>query len=246
MSKLMKEPMTVGQILDKSVNFSFKNILWISIIGVLISTPEFVIQYSMPNASLLSWNRLIFGLMSLMAAPFLAGLVAQLLGESFLGNEISYTEAFKKTLKKIIPLILLQILSVLSTVIGIFLLVIPGVIVICATACSVPAMMLENLSPTKAFDRSWKLSKNSRMRIFGYFCIFTCITLLVQGVARLLGNLPIDPIYKLGFSAITTAASSGIWPAITTLLFLDLRIRKEAMDLDMEASTLVVEPVEVI
>lgn len=242
----INEPLTLGKILDKSINFIFKNILWITLLGFSIEFPQLIFskwvgsEYQSVINSLGSLqNRLMSGLIYMILTPFLAGTVTLLLGAQFSGNSMAWHQAFGKTLKKLFPLLLLQLLVVICIVLGSILLVIPGIIVMCATACAIPAMMLENLGPSKAFDRSWELTKKSRLRIFGYFILSGLIMLITAGIlTAIIAIIPIPLIYQIGILALLTAPLHALWPAITTLLYADFRIRKEALDLEQETHKL--------
>lgn len=254
MSELInKDPMTVGKILDKAVNFIFRNILWIALIGFLILLPGLLWNQWMSSEdsnnqfarlARLKYN-LILQLISWVLSPLLAGTVTILLGEHFCGRKIPWYQGFGKSIKKWFPLVLLLLVVGTLVVLGSFLFIIPGIMVMCATACAIPAMMLEDLSPIKAFKRSCGLTKNSRFRIFGYF-IFCLIPPIVGGIAALiLETMPMDPLYKVGITALVLAPTQALWPAISTLLFYDLRIRKEAMDLEEEANMISVATEEI-
>jgi len=249
MSELInKDPMTVGKILDKSVNFIFRNILWITLIGFLISLPELSFNEWMPDANpedtfVLLKYKLILRVIRMVITPFLAGTVTILLGEHFCGRKIAWYQGFGKSIKKWIPLVLLQLVIGIVVGLGSILLLIPGLIAMCATACAIPAMMLEDLRPMKAFDRSWGLTKKNRLRIFGYLFINMVTVAIASSVIPLAVTMGValDPIYKVGLSALIFAPFQALWPAIATLLFYDLRIRKEAMDLEEETNTISVE-----
>lgn len=245
------DPMPLGKIIDESANFIFKNILWITFIGFIISLLRLSFEWWMPSTELSSLfgilkHTLTFNLIDMILPPFLAGTVTILLGEQLLGRNIPWYQGVQKSIKKWIPLVLLQLLVDIVAGVGTILLIIPGIIAMCATACVIPAMMLEDLGPMKAFERSWNLTKNNRFRIFGYSCLVAMLTIVFVGGIPLVVTMgiPMDPIYKVGLSTIILAPLQALWPAMATLLFFDLRTRKEAMDLEEETNTSSVAPDE--
>lgn len=248
-----KDPMTIGKILDRSIQFIFKNILWITLIGFIISFPSFAFEEWMsplePSNQLeMIKYKIIFYLISVLLGPILAGTVTLLIGEQFCGRKMALSVAIKKSLKKWIQLVLLHLIVLIVMGLGFFLLIIPGIIALCATACAVPAMMLENLDPMEAFERSWKLTKSNRLRIFGYLILTGLIVAIGQAITGMLvgfGSLIYEAIsldhlsiYTIGMMAILMAPLIALGPAIATLLFFDLRIRKEAFDLEEETQTI--------
>lgn len=243
--------MSLRKIIDKSVNFILKNILWITLLGSIISLPGIFLELRAPSAepsnSFVTLKyALILRLISLILTPLLAGTVTILLGEQFLGRSLPWYRGFQKSLKRWIPFILLQLVVGAVVGLGSILLIIPGIIAMCATTCAIPAMMLEDLDPMKAFHRSWDLTKNHRLRIFRFSCLPVLATALASGILlAITTSIPMDPLYKDVLSVIIHAPFQALWPAIATLLFFDLRIRKEAMDLEEEANTISVAAVKV-
>lgn len=241
MSEIIENgPMTVGKIFDKAVDFIFKNIVWITLIGLLVALPEFIFEeWLVPEESVpfgMVKHKLALRLISMILSPLFGGMVAVLLAEQFFGRKMAWYVGFMQSFKKWYSLIFLTIFIIIAASLGTLLLIIPGIIVLCATTCAIPAMMLENLGPMKAFDRSWNLTKKNRSRIFGYLMLSGIINIIAFGIlSGIILVVPLDPLYKIGLSALIVAPLHALGPAIATLLFLDLRIRKEAMDLENEA-----------
>ena len=135
-------------------------------------------------------------------------------------------------MKKLIALLLLNLAVALMCFAGCFV-VIGWIIVLCGTVCAVPAMMLEDLCPSEAYNRSWELTKENRFRIFALFCLNLLVALVAQVVAVVslvtiakMGNQ--NPFYLLEFTTlILMSFFYALMPTISTHLFFDLRIRNE-------------------
>ncbi len=218
-----------GVILDKSINFIFKNILWIAFIGFTISIPELYLeQWALSkeigtSVGILKY-KIIFRLISIILAPVLTVTVTILIGEQFFGRNMSWHQGFRKSFKKWIPILFLQLGIGIAVGLGSILLVVPGIIVMCATACAIPAMVLENLGPIKAFSRSWHLTKNNRFRIFGFSCLSVLTMTFAGGIPLALTmGIHMATISKVMLSAIIIAPFQALWPAIATFLFLEFR-----------------------
>lgn len=257
-----REPMTIGKILDKSFQFIFKNIVWIALVGVIVTLPETIIAiilylnqplddtdttqtYVLSTITGMPWLAAssVMLMISIFIWPILSGTVTLLVGQQFCGKKMTFSEGFKNSVKKWIPLILLQLLIWLAIGLGMVLFIIPGLIALCAAACAVPAMMFEDLGPKEAFGRSWNLTKGSRLRIFGYFLLVGIIIKSALTLPSMIMEfLPIDPIYRIGLSSLISTPFHVLWQAVTALLFFDLCMRKEAMDLEVQANTISVSP----
>ncbi|MGN6415228.1 hypothetical protein [Flexivirga sp.] len=112
-----------------------------------------------------------------------------------------------------------------------------------------PSLVLERIAPTRAFGRSWQLTQGQWWRIFG-------ITLLAQLVVYVVSQVVSFPaaliaLASSGDGALATTGAVGIQlvsvvvralttpftAGVTALLYLDQRIRKEALDVTlMEAA----------
>lgn len=106
-----------------------------------------------------------------------------------------------------------------------------------------PAVVLERAGPIAALKRSWALSRGQFWRIFG-------ISLLTRIVVGMVSGLATTPFafLALGASGTVTLTLTTIWSAIvagvlapfsanvTGLLYIDQRIRKEALDVTLMAA----------
>lgn len=245
MSELIEnDPMTVRKILSKSVSFIFKNILWIVFIGFLISLSELSFDDLFFPSGLyeIIKYKIFEHLFGIVFNSLLAGMVTVLLAEHFWGRKMAWYLGLKKSLIKWGPLIILQLVIQIMTLVGGMLLVVPGIIIGCASACAVPAMMIEDLMLVESIERSWNLTKNNRIRIFGYLLLNLIISGIVVAITQsTIEFILINPIYQIGVMALIFSPFQALWPAIATLLFFDLRSRKKAMDLEVENKKILVE-----
>jgi membrane-anchored glycerophosphoryl diester phosphodiesterase (GDPDase) len=118
------------------------------------------------------------------------------------------------------------------------------------------AIMLERLTVRQAIARSWRLTKGSFWRTFGILALVVVIVQVVQSIISLPLNFIspilttlIDPngqnsptalivaggitLLSLVVSLVFSAITAVIQTATTALLYLDLRMRREGLDLDL-------------
>lgn len=112
-------------------------------------------------------------------------------------------------------------------------------------AVDMPALFAERVGPVKAIGRSWNLTRDSWWRTFGILILVGIMVSLIQtalgalfgGVAALVPGLSDD--IRAGLvttvSTLVNALVGAITPIAITLLYLDLRVRKEGLDLDQLA-----------
>lgn len=144
-----------------------------------------------------------------------------------------------------IMLVGLFILMVISALVGSYLSI--------KFSVASPAMVLENLGVFAAIGRSWSLTRGNFWRLFGINILTAIITFMVAGIfvgiADALGAIfivvgsssPEDVIASLNTTYIlvmvmSTIAQLLILPftsSVNALLYIDLRMRKEGLDVEL-------------
>jgi hypothetical protein len=128
--------------------------------------------------------------------------------------------------------------------------VIPAIVVWCRTALAIPVVVLENLRAGQAFGRSIRLSRGYAFRIFLVFVLVFILTLvaalILQSPFLLVEGSPLKPhalpmgmvvVSQLG-SLLAGVLVGPVGTIAFALIYYDLRIRKEAFDLELLMSTL--------
>jgi len=136
-----------------------------------------------------------------------------------------------------------------SVVSGLVLLVLSVWLYIRATLLSTPALMLEDVGVLGAVRRSWRLTRSQFWRVLG----ISLLAAVVVGIASFVLGLPLSLVTQLGVlavpeyaplllvvgqaltSVVTAAFTSPFTASVTTLQYLDQRMRKEAYDVTLMA-----------
>lgn len=114
------------------------------------------------------------------------------------------------------------------------------IFILCGYGVTTPVLVLEELSSSfDAFGRSWDLTRSFRGKVFGLACVafllFNVIpTWVLQGLsAAARSSLP---AVSVGLAALATVVPVLLTPAlaaVVTLMYYDLRVRREAFDLQV-------------
>lgn len=199
---------------------------------------------------------LLGALGSVLLLPFSVGAVYRAVTDVALGRPATVGSVLRETLARYFPLLGLIALTVLAValwfiafVIGVALLVVwIGVLVLgvwlgVRWSLTVAAMMAEDIGPIKGLRRSWNLVGGMWWRTFGILAVVYILQLVIAialgfffgiivGVA-LTGDL------RLAVNSVGSTLLGAIISPITTiaivLLYFDLRVRKEGLDLDQLA-----------
>jgi hypothetical protein len=193
----------------------------------------------------------------LILLPFSVGAVYQAVTNVALGRPATVGSVLRETLSHYWRLFgfialagVLILVWAIVFLIGLVLVVLPGLAVFGAGvylgirwSLSLAAMMAEEIGPIKALRRSWNLVKGQWWRTFGILLIVAilssvityALTIVVALISAALGGGDVQLAAAAVLSTLLGAAVSPIWPIAITLLYFDLRVRKEGLDLDQLA-----------
>jgi hypothetical protein len=169
-----------------------------------------------------------------------------MVAETYLGGSLTAQDALSQALRFVGRLVAMSLLSGLLYIVGFLLLVVPAIVFICGLAVSSSALVLENQpSAIDAMRRSWDLTRGHKGRIFGALVVAFLLILLP---AFALGTLTVIAAMFTGSEAagllvallVQSVLSILVYPfiyVIATLLYYDLRVRKEGYDLEMLATS---------
>jgi hypothetical protein len=150
----------------------------------------------------------------------------------------------------VLALLHLGPVAVLLGVIGGIAGIVLEILLVVRLSMTLPAVVLERISPADAIRRSWQLTQGSFWRLFGILLL----TLVIVGIAGVVLTIPFTLIEALmggsggafgvaagtSFAAILVGTIGSIVAATVTrpvsagvnvLLYVDLRIRREGLDL---------------
>ena len=165
------------------------------------------------------------------AATSLAAGNAETIGSVLLGTARRYFAMFG--------------IGILTVLVAPSVLVIVGIWILVRWTVDTPAMFAENIGPVQALGRSWYLVKDNWWRTAGILIVVGFMVSLIQfaltalfgGIAAVIPGLNQDFRDGLVITIVTLigALVAAIQPIAITMLYLDLRVRKEGLDLDQLA-----------
>ncbi|WP_300973358.1 hypothetical protein [Sphingomonas sp. LHG3406-1] len=153
------------------------------------------------------------------------------------GGSPSLGRCMADGLRFAIPIVLLTILWWLAISLGMLLLIVPGVILACMWAVSIPALVEERTGVIGAFGRSRELTKGHRWKVFGLLAVVIISLYLIMAVLAVIGistasegalaNDEGVAITVLIATALSGFIFSLLWSTIQPSLFVELRDAKE-------------------
>lgn len=270
MADVTLRPMTLGQVLDTTFSLYKRNFwLFVGITSIpflavlILQVGAAALQLSRPSpqpaSPALASGAIVGGIVFLLAYFLLAGAAQAAtifaVSDLYLGRAATVRGSFRKVGGKAFRVILVLLLVGLTVGVGFLLLIIPGIILFCRTAVAVPASMLEDTKAVGSIERSMQLTKGFAMQIFLIFLlvwVLSYIALLIfqvpfaylqgataqarqtlvfgmlalQHLSSFLSNVLVGPIGTIAFS----------------LMYYNLRVRKEAFDIQHLMNSLPASP----
>jgi hypothetical protein len=181
-------------------------------------------------------------LLSSLMLTFVAAAITHLVTGWYAGVDRSARDVLGMTMRRTWPLLAAWVLVHLAELGGAIACLVPGVLVMAGFAVTTPAVAAERLGPVVGMRRAWRLARRRFWPTVG-------ITLLVGIVAGLVGNAlsaaPVLVAFAVGLKwgwillaaagIVSSLVTMPVVAASATLLYLDLRIRTEGLDLQLEA-----------
>jgi hypothetical protein len=246
-------PLSMGEILD--VSFGVYRALFTPLLIVTVATQAAPLALSVfvQSAGGMLSHPMIY-LASLLLSVVLSAIAAAastfIISENYMGRRITAGEAFHRSLPFTGRLVSLAILTSFVVSLGLLMFIVPGCILVAGLILATPALVIEGIpNATDAMGRAWALSRGHRGKIFG--CLVVTFILILLPVVALSGFAVAnaDPesmqqgVSPMGivWLAVASALQVLIYPMVYCLLtvaYYDLRVRKEAFDLEVLASGL--------
>jgi hypothetical protein len=189
---------------------------------------------------------LLASLVRLILVPITAGVIIYAANEIIKGRNTTIVGALEGTLQRYWGLAGVALLGGVLLFAGILLITIPFVIWIAGRwLVGAPALLAEDLGPVNALGRSWQLVEGRWWRTVGIFLVVVIMTTLASAIMGATGGAIIGLVPGLsddlrGALVQVTGSLTGalVLPVSTiaiTLMYYDLRVRREGLDLDQLA-----------
>lgn len=216
-----RRPIDVGRVIGESFRLYSDNAAPLLLSALVVFAITGVIQ------ALLSEGGFILGLLgtavSLAAGALYTGFVVKLVEDVRDGRrDFTAGELFSSASKHIVPLIVNGILRGIAIVIGLFLLIIPGLYLLTIWAVCSPAIVAEDKDAFDAFGRSNELTAGERMSVFLTILLAFLITVAVSFIIGVIGVAIAGVAGGIVFSIIAGTITAPIGALVATVLFFDL------------------------
>lgn len=191
-----------------------------------------------PDSGLSAWSTLLTWLVPAVALVFVAAAIAHLVGSWSMGRDVAAADLVAATTRRSWALLASFVLVHLLEAVGALGLYIGAGFVMAFFVATAPAIGAEGLGPLAAMRRSASLARRRYWRTFGISLLiglvssvlFYALTALPELIAVLVGYDVAWPLAAAG-NILGGVVTTPFVAAATVLLYLDLRVRSEGLDL---------------
>jgi hypothetical protein len=228
--------MSFAEILDTGFRLVRNHFALLAGIGLVLYGPLAVLQeligsptpgqIDAPSAV----GAIAFVLLLATLSPIAQGAMALAVGDAYRGRSITVGSAYRASFRRALALAGTFLLMGLGVLLGVVLLVIPGLYLAVAWMLATQIVMLEGIAGSSALSRSRELLRSHMWRALG----ITVLAVIVMGVISTVLQLLVSgiPIVRSVASAIAQSVAMAFYTGVGVVLYFDLRCRKENFDLE--------------
>jgi hypothetical protein len=181
--------------------------------------------------------------LTLLAQTIATGACFKAVGDAYLGREPSWRGSLGATVRRLHSIVWVSVLAYVLAVIAAIACLLPGVWLFIAWTVAVPALLTEDVRGIKALRRSFGLVRHFWWRTFALVVLGTMLASIVGlalggALGALTFNLESDAaviVANLVASVLAGVVATPFVAAMTIVLYIDLRVRKEGFDLALLA-----------
>jgi hypothetical protein len=244
----LPRPLGIGEILSTAFELYRRHWRTLLAIAAVVVVPLTLLQYllgdwirsrgeitSYQQVSTATWAvgaaGLVAGLAGLLMYLVLTGAITRAVAAEVAGEDPSVEQSYRFGFHRLGSVLLVSVLVGLATIGGLILFVIPGIWIGVRLAVSVEALVVEGRRGTQAMGRSWELVGGHWWHAFGALVVAGLLTGIVNAVIT-------APFNNTGWfvqaiaAAVATVITLPYGVLVGVLLYLDLRARKENLDLE--------------
>jgi hypothetical protein len=213
--------------------------------------PAFIVNETTGEVTI-EWDRLwlyvtasaVIVVFSFIAATFAIGACFKAVSDAYLGARPTPRQSLAFALRKVHSIMWITVLGAFLAFLGVLLCIVPGIWLYVAFAVAVPALLMEDVRGRRALGRSRRLVKGRWWPTFGILILGGLLAGIVSAAisAALEVLVLADPgsevvavvLRTIGGTVAGTLATP-FQAAFVTVLYFDLRVRREGFDLQLLA-----------
>ncbi len=184
-------------------------------------------------------------LLSLVVVAIGVGASTFVVSDAYLGRETTVQSAFARAMPRIWHLIGISILTSLAVGVGFVMLIVPGLLLFGGLLLSPVVSVIESTNVSESMNRSWQLSGGYKgkllLTMLVAFLLLLVPSITLGAVGGVAAGVSADQPVGLAFFVASLVLQVFAYPfvyVVQTVLYYDLRVRKEGFDLELLAAAM--------
>jgi hypothetical protein len=238
----------IGQVLSRAFDVFFKHMAIFTLIATVVFLPLPLLGGVLLSAvgsgsappeqiGVISfWISLLTFALSLVCTALATAVILYGAFQHMRGYPVRLGESITRGLARFLPLLGLIVLQMLGVMLGAFLLIIPGLILLVMWYVAVPVCVVERTGPVKSLSRSQELTKGFRWKLFGLFLLVLIVSALGGNVLPIAGGALAGFWGQVAVSIVWQGLSQAFGSVLIVVTYYYLRVAKEGMDIEAIAA----------
>jgi hypothetical protein len=245
-------PMTVGEIVSTAVQIYWTRFgLLLRLVAIFILPVEIVYAIVVSESST-SRTNVLSELLVVATGQLATAACLKAVSDEFLGYRSSWHSAMDFVWRRSGQVLVLAVIEVVLVGAGLLFFIVPGIYLLVALLLATPALLLEDLRPLQALQRSRQLTQGMWFRTAGCYLLASLFVFFVALIPTLLfihvtgtgttNASTSDPVAADIASVATSLLTTPFMATVVVLIYYDLQVRKERLSIDQLARSVRIDP----
>ena len=242
----------IGDVLISSINIYSRNALIFTLVSGLIWFPAVLAGYYFEHgfsvvggpsgysegapAVMGQWEQLLLVIFMLTLQPLGTAIVLYAAFQDMRGQPVEIGPSIARALARFPTLVGLTLLMTVAVMLGFVLLIVPGIIMMVMWYLAVPVCMVEKTGPVRSLDRSQRLTKGHRWKLFGLYLFVVILGSIGDSVSAGVGAALARDVGSVLLQTVWQGISQALSSIMIVVAYYQLRVAKEGVDIDLIAS----------
>lgn len=223
-------PRSAIEIIDVSVEFVRRHFAALFTLAAAMLVPAIAFELVATASADPVWGSL-YTLAGLVLDTIASGAVVAFVAGRIIGPERSTADALRAALARFGRLVAASIVYGLLVLAGLVFFVVPGILLAARYFAMQAAIVVEDRGVGESMTRSSELTRGSLARTIGIFGTAWVVYLVAMFGIQLIAEGLFNPQAQVLATGVVQAALHPFLATLTTLLYFDLRVRREGLDM---------------
>jgi hypothetical protein len=235
---LLEAEFQIGKVISKSLSIFLRNIVAFTCIAGATMLPFVGLAAARLYGGILNkWTYILIGLpLTLFLMALTTAIILHAAFQHMRGRPIRLVESISCGLSRFLMLLGVMLLYGLGVILGLLLLIVPGIMLMVMWYVAVPVCVVENAGADQGLRRSAALTKGLRWKVFALLLLFYVLNVAggesLASVARTWGTYWV----QIATEVVWQGLSNGFGSVLIAVAYYYLRVAKEGVDVDQIAA----------